>query len=243
MMDIGFCAVTLGEAHFVLKEQSLNANEVTELVRRAGQGDTQAWETLFAGHQGRLLRVVSLRLDPRLRRRVDPADVIQETYLEAFQRLEEYRRRPEMPFFVWLRLLAVQKLIQTHRRHLGAQARNAARDISLNSGASPAASSTWLAEQLLGHGTTASQATIRAELQLHLQSALESLDPIDREIIALRHFEQLSNKEAAEVLGIKRSAASNRYMRGIARLKRLLDGRPEFRDFWGLAGASERAGD
>ncbi len=117
-----------------------------------------------------------------------------------------------------------------HRHHLGAQARDAGREVSLFRGPLPAADSRSLAAQLLGRLTTPSQAAVRAEIQLRMQEALNSMDALDREILALRHFEELSNTEAAAVLGLQKSAASNRHVRALKRLKEILDGTPGLRD-------------
>ena len=170
--------------------------------------------------------MVALRLDRRLQGRVDPSDVIQEACLDAARRLPEYHQNPTMPFFLWLRLLAGQRLVDEHRRHLGAAARDAGREISLYRGALPETTSAALAAQLLGRLTTPSQAAMRAERKIRLQEALNSLDPIDREVLALRHFEQLSNGEAAAVLGLDKSAASKRYARALIRLKEILASLP-----------------
>ena len=131
-----------------------------------------------------------------------------------------------MPFFLWLRLVVGQRLVDEHRKHLGAAARDAGREISLYRGALPETTSAALAAQLLGRLTAPSQAAIRAERKIHLQEALNSLDPIDREVLALRHFEELSNGEAAAVLGLDKSAASKRYARALIRLKDVLASRP-----------------
>src|SRR5207237_5104844 len=138
-------------------------------------------------------------LDRRLQGRVDPSDVIQEAYLEVSRRLPEYLRDPSLPFFLWLRLVTGQKLALAHRQHLGVQARDAGREVSLYRGALPEATSAALAAHLLGRLTTPSQDAIKAELKLSIQEALNSMDPIDREVLTLRHFEQLSNSETALV--------------------------------------------
>jgi RNA polymerase sigma-70 factor, ECF subfamily len=168
----------------------------------------------------------ALRLDRRLRGRVDPSDVLQEACLDAARRLPEYRKNPTMPFFLWLRFLAGQRLVDEHRKHLGAAARDAGREISLYDGALPETSSAALAAHLLGRLTTPSQAAVRAERRIRLQEALNSMDPIDREVVALRHFEELSNTEAAAVLGLDKSAASKRYARALIRLKEILAAMP-----------------
>lgn len=206
----------------------VDTDETGELVGRARQGDVLALGSLFARHRERLLRMVSLRLDRRLRGRCDADDVIQDVYLEAARRFAEYLRDPQLPFFIWLRTLAVQKLVDAHRQHLGAKARDASREVSIYDGALPQATSAVLASQLLGQHTSPSQAAMRAEMQLRLQDALNGMDEIDREVIALRHFEQLSNGEAAAVLGINSSAASSRYVRAMKRLKEILTSMPGF---------------
>jgi RNA polymerase sigma-70 factor (ECF subfamily) len=171
--------------------------------------------------------MVALRLDERLRGRVDPSDVIQEAFLEATARQQEYDRDPDpMPPFLWLRFLALQRLQIAHRQHLGTRARDPRREVSIHGGAAPAASSAALAAQLLGHDTRASEAAIRAERQLRLRHALEALDPVDREVLTLRHFEHLSNAECARVLGLTESAATKRYIRALKRIKDILASLP-----------------
>jgi RNA polymerase sigma-70 factor (ECF subfamily) len=166
--------------------------------------------------------MVALRLDRRLQGRIDASDVIQETYLEAWSRLPEYVREPKMPFFLWLRFLTGQKLVTLHRHHLGVEMRAAGLEIALYRGTMPEASSAALAAQLLGHDTRPSEAAIRAELKIQVQEALNQLDAIDREVLALRHFEQLSRAECAQVLGINDGTVSKRYFRALKRLKETL---------------------
>jgi RNA polymerase sigma-70 factor (ECF subfamily) len=197
-----------------------------EVLRQASRGDARLLEDHFRHYRGRLIRMVRLRLDPRVRGRVDPSDVVQEAYLEVSRKLADYLRDPRLPFFLWLRLLAGQKLALAHRQHLGVQARDAGREISLFHGAYPEASSAALAVQLMGKLTTPSQAAVKAELKVRVQEALNGMDPIDREVLTLRHFEQLSNAEAALVLGLKETAAANRYVRALERLRGVLAGQP-----------------
>jgi RNA polymerase sigma-70 factor (ECF subfamily) len=201
-------------------------NEPSELLRRAGQGDTAALGALLESHRKRLRRMVRLRLDPRLQGRIDPSDVLQEAYLEAAQRLADYLREPRMPFFIWLRFLTGQKLLTLRRHHLGTEGRDAGREVSLCHGAMPEASSACLAAQLMGKLTAPLQAAIRAELRGRLQDALNAMDPLDREVLALRHFEHLNNTETADVLGITPSGASSRYLRALKRLKDILGNVP-----------------
>lgn len=177
-------------------------------------------------HWPRLRRMVALRMDPRVQGRVDPSDVVQESFIDAARRLPEYAKNPTMPFFVWLRWLAGQRLMEQHRRHLGAQARDASREVSLYHGAFPEATAADLAVNVMGEFSTPSHEAIRFEQIKRLQEALESLEPIDREILVLRHFEQLSNGEAAEVLHLEKSTASKRYTRAILRLKDVLVAMP-----------------
>ena len=199
-----------------------------ELLRRAAAGDEAALAALWERHRARLRLMVRLRLDRRLQGRVDPSDVLQDAYLDLAARLPDYARERPLPTYLWLRLVTGQRLAQVHRQHLGAAMRDAGREVSLYRGALPQASSASLAAQLLGRFTTASQAAIRAERQLQLQEILNGLDPMDREILALRHFEELSNGEAAEVLGLSKTAANNRYIRALSRLRDLLESIPGF---------------
>lgn len=203
-------------------DDSDSSSESADLLRRAGEGDTAALGELLEGHRRRLRRMVRLRMDVGLQGRIDPSDVLQETFLEAAQRLAEYVRNPKMPFFLWLRFLTGQRLLMLRRRHLGTEARDASREISLQQGAMPEASSACLAARLLGKITAPLQAAIRAEMKLRLQDALNSMDPLDREVLALRHFEQMDNNETAEALGLTPSGASSRYLRALKRLKEVL---------------------
>jgi RNA polymerase sigma-70 factor (ECF subfamily) len=197
-----------------------------DLLEWARAGDPHALAALFDRHRGRLRHMVSLRLDRRLAGRLDPDDVLQEAYIEADRRFAEYLRDPEIPPFLWLRLVVGQKLTDLHRHHLGARMRDAAMEVSLHRGALPQASSISLAELLLGRLTSPTRAARRAEVQVRLQEALNGMDAIDREVLVLRHFEELSNAEAARVLGLEKTAASNRYIRALKRLKRAMAGSP-----------------
>jgi RNA polymerase sigma-70 factor, ECF subfamily len=196
------------------------------LLRSEAPGDPGAFGELLEQYRGRLRRMVALRLDPRLHGRIDPSDVIQETYLEAWARLAGYLHNPAMPFYLWLRFLAGQKLVTLHRHHLGRQMRDAGREVSLYRGRLPETSSAALAAQLLGHEPRPSEAAVRAELKIRLQEALNNMDPLDREILALRHIEQLSLAETAEVLGLTESGACRRHLRALKRLKEILSSLP-----------------
>jgi RNA polymerase sigma-70 factor (ECF subfamily) len=204
--------------------------EFQDQLRRLAAGDGQALAELFTRYRDRLRRMVQLRLDRRLQGRIDASDVLQEAYLDAARRAPEYAANPAVPFFLWLRLLTGQRLLMVHRRHLGAKMRDVGQEVSLYRGALPQASSLSLAAQLLGRMTSPSRAAVRAEMQLKLQEALNGMDPLDREVLTLRHFEELSNGETAAVLGIPKSAASNRYVRALKRLKDVLASMPGFFD-------------
>jgi RNA polymerase sigma-70 factor (ECF subfamily) len=199
-----------------------NSNETERLLRSVAAGDQESWSTLLTRHQERLRQMVTYRMDRRLQGRIDPMDVIQEAYLEASENRAEYVRQPAKSFFLWLRGIVGNKLLELHRHHLATQMRDAGREVSLFRGSMPGASSAALADQLLGHATRPSEAAIRAEVKIQLQEALNSMDPLDREVLILRHFEQLSPAETAQVLGIKEKAAGMRYLRALERLKDLL---------------------
>jgi RNA polymerase sigma-70 factor (ECF subfamily) len=171
--------------------------------------------------------MVALRMDRRVRQRVDPSDVLQEAYIEAAQRLPAYAaEQGHMPLYLWLRFLTGQKLLQMHRKHRGRE-RDAARDLSIFQSGLPEASSAVLAAKLVGKWTSPSRALMRAERKLRVEEALNAMAPLDREILTLRHFEQLSGVEAACVLGIEVSAASKRYARALERLSEILGARGE----------------
>jgi RNA polymerase sigma-70 factor (ECF subfamily) len=203
-----------------------NSGETDQLLRRVIDGDRREWGALLERHRQRLRRMISLRLDQRLQGRIDASDVIQEAYVQASARLEEYLRQPTMPFYLWLRFLTGQKLVELHRHHLGTQMRDAGREVSLYRGSLPATSSAALAAQLLGRDTRPSEAAVRAERKIRLQEALNTMDLTDREVLALRHFEQLTTPEVGQVLGITEAAASKRYLRALRRLKDILAGMP-----------------
>ena len=189
-----------------------------ELIRKAAAGDRQAWDDLLSTHRPRLRRMIALRMNPLLRGRLDPSDVIQEAFLDATAGLAQYAERAEMPLFLWLRWLAGMRLTTLHRKHLGCQVRDAAREISVDR-AMPGASSAALAAQLVGGQTSASEVAMRSERKTRIQEVLEAMDPLDREVLVLRHFEELSNLETAQALGLQEAAASKRYIRALRRLK------------------------
>ena len=219
-----FCLHLLNYAAFlsILNEMPEPPGEVPGLVARAAAGDREAIAELLAHYRPRLRRMVALRLDPKLRGRVDASDVIQEGYVDAMRRLEEYIRDPAVPFYIWLRFLVGQRVQEQHRRHLGTPGRDIGREVSLYRGSMPGASTGALAARLLGKLTDPLQAAIRAERKIRLQEALNSMDPLDREILVLRHYEQMTNGDAAAALGLSFKAASKRYARALDRLQKIL---------------------
>lgn len=200
-------------------------DSAADLDARLRAGDPAAVGELFTACRDRLKRMVRLRLDRRLQGRLDASDVLQEAFLDVQQKAADFAQK-NLPGYLWLRLVVAERLLILHRHHLGAQMRDADREVSLGGGQFPAASTHSLANLLLGRLTSPTQAAVRAERQLRLQEALNGMDPMDREILALRHFEELSNADAATVLGLTKTAASNRYIRALKRLKEILASLP-----------------
>ncbi len=191
--------------------------DTDELLERSRAGDDSARGALLERHRGRLHRLVSLRLDPRLAGRIDPSDVVQEVLAEASARLDDYLRRPPLPFYPWLRQIAVDRLIEQHRRHVQAGQRSIGREVAEQSAAE-------LAEQLVGHEDTPSAAARRKETQERVRAALAALSEQEREVVVLRYLEQLSSREVAVVLGISEAAAKKRALRALQRLRESLQG-------------------
>ena len=204
--------------------------ETCDLIRRASDGDQAALDQLFSQHHDRLQRMIRLRLDRRIQGRLDSADILQEAYIDVFRNLPRYVESPSTSFFIWLRNIVGLKLAEIHRRHLGTDKRDASRDVSIYRGALPTVNSGSLAAQLLGQLTSPSQTAMKTEMRLRLQEVLDCMDDIDREVIALRHFEQLDSQEVADVLEMSKSGASSRYIRAMQRLKEELSQFSEFGD-------------
>lgn len=194
-----------------------------ELLRTAKEGRESIFNELLFKHREALHRMISARMHPRLKGRLDASDVIQETYLEATRALDYYLGDPVLPVHLWLRKLAGQKLIQAHRRHLGAQKRDADREQPVIGGV-PAATSESMAIQLADRMGTPSRLAMQAEAQNQLRRALDEMSEIDREVLVMRHFEQLSGPETAEILGIGHDAVKKRYIRALERLRDTLTG-------------------
>jgi RNA polymerase sigma-70 factor (ECF subfamily) len=231
-----------------------------QLLAQAAAGDGAAWGSLLTAHEERLIRMVAFRMDPRLRGRIDAADVVQEAFVQASAHREDFFSAPEMsleavskpsqrggqshfapaasaksgqsptdlklPLFLWLRKIVCNKLFESHRHHLGTHMRDANRDRPL---AAPqnwddTAEVLWL--HLSGHLTSPSAAAVKREARTRLAEALDRMDATDREVLMLRHFEQLTNAEAARVVGIEERAAGKRYLRALARLRKILSELP-----------------
>lgn len=206
-----------------MSDSSLN----DELVARLETGDDHAFVELFSRYRTRLKRMLEFRMDRRLRGREDASDILQEVYIDAHQRMPHYLKKRELSFYIWLRQLTTQRLIDVHRRHLKAEKRDIKQEVSINR-RSTAATSASMAIQLAAQLASPSQVAMQAEMVVQLEVALDEMDEIDREILALRHFEELRNSEVAEVLGIKEAAASNRYVRALSRLRTVLERLPGF---------------
>ncbi len=196
--------------------------ETQELLSQAREGQPEAVERLLTAHREPLRRMIGLRLDPALAARVDASDIVQDVLLEAHRRLAEYLRNPAMPFHLWLRHIAKDHVIDAHRRHRQAQRRSLDREQPLVPHALADHSSFELAGQILDQELTPATAAIRHELQRRLEAAVAELGEDDREVILLRHGEQLSNQEVAAALGLSEAAASMRYLRAVRRLRAVL---------------------
>ena len=195
----------------------------------AGEDD-RAFAERFTEHRPRLKQMLQFRMDPRLRARTDLSDILQEAYIDAHQRVHHYQSKPGTSFYVWLRQVTMQRLIDLHRRHLLTNKRDVRNEVRLGGKHYHAATSAAIANGLVDQMVTPSQVLIRQEMVDQLEATLENLDEIDREVLALRHFEDFRNGEVAEVLGISEAAASNRYVRALSRLQKDLARIPDFFD-------------
>ncbi|REJ85699.1 MAG: RNA polymerase subunit sigma-24 [Planctomycetota bacterium] len=201
-----------------------------ELIDRAIHGDEEALALLFSAHRERLRRVVAFRLHPKLRSRVDPDDILQEAYLNAAQRLGRFLHDGAHSFFIWMRLILNQTLADVHRRHLGAQIRDARREARSRPASMGDSTSLSLTVHLIGHLTSPSQAALREELSEKIDDALSTMSELDQEVLAMRHFEELSNSEIAAALEISEQAAAMRYIRALGRIRDILVTIPGFGD-------------
>jgi RNA polymerase sigma-70 factor (ECF subfamily) len=185
---------------------------------RLGEGD---FNELLQQHRDRLKRVVQLRLDARVRARTDSSDIVQEVLIEAARRSAEYAEAPRVPFFVWLRMIAMDRIVMSHRKHLGAEMRSVAREQPLCHADLHSASHELSMQLSAGQPTPSSEAA-RSELRQCVHEVLTSLNDVDREIVLLRHFEQMDNAEVASALGMNPSTTSSRYVRALAKLRKEL---------------------
>ena len=203
-----------------------DTDESQQLLELAADGDRDSWGALLTLHGDRLSRLVTFRLDRRLQGRVDVADVLQEIYLAAWRHLPEYVQGSPLPFYLWLRGIACNKLLEMHRHHLGVKMRDARRERA-NYGPSMAdTTSAALSSLLMDNNTSPSGVAARAEIRVRLETAIDGMHPIDREVLALRHFEQLNPAETAQVLMIEEKAAGMRYLRTLKRLREILEQHP-----------------
>jgi RNA polymerase sigma-70 factor (ECF subfamily) len=209
-------------------EMPMAERDDPELIARVVQRDLEALAVLFSQHRDRLWRLITFRMDPRLHGRVDADDVLQEAWLAAVQRIDHFLIDASRSIFVWFRLITSQTLVDIHRRHLGTMKRSASNEFSIDRGWCSTSTSSSLSFHLLDQLTTPSEAALREELSQKLNESLAGMREIDREVLALRHFEQLTNREAAQVLGISEQAASDRYVRALGRLRTVMTSLPGF---------------
>jgi RNA polymerase sigma-70 factor (ECF subfamily) len=200
--------------------------DTAQLIEQATRGDGQARHDLLVRHQARLRQMVVVRMDRLLAARLDPSDVVQDALAEAHRTIDDYLRRRPLPFYPWLRRLALERLIQLHRQHVEASKRNILRERGMDLGL-PDQSAMMLANRLIASGTSPSRQAIRAETRDRVRAALDGLTARDREILVLRFLEQLSTAETASVLGIGEGAVKSRVMRALVRFRELLDDEAE----------------
>ncbi len=208
-------------ARFKSPQMSEVIPEQAEVIRTLRHGGQQVLAAYFEQLRGRLAKIVAFRLDRRLGGRVSQSDVLQEAYVRAAKRLDHYLEQQSLPLFVWLRMEVQQQLIDVHRAHFATEKRDVRKEISMFGFADPSGTSRAMAYELSAHMTSPSQLFRRAEQLAWLETALNQMNDLDREVIALRHFEELNNDETAQVLQISQAAASKRYLRALKRLKEI----------------------
>jgi len=212
------------------RPETVRSAEEQALVNRIIRGDQQALAEMFSRFRPSLWRMVNFRLHPQLQGRIDVDDVLQEAWIKAVGQMDRFLTDASRSCFVWFRMIVSQTLVDLHRRHLGAEKRSAAKEFSIHAGWSPESTSHSIAFHLLGGLTSPSRAALRAELSHQLDAALQNMSEVDREVLALRHFEELSNSETAQVLSMSAQAASARYVRALARLKQVLQALAYFQE-------------
>lgn len=201
-----------------------DGEQTSELLGGAKLGDADAVDDLLDRHRESLRRMIHLRLDQQIKRRIDVSDVVQEVLVEASRRLQDYLANPGMPFHLWIRQIAKDRIIDAHRRHRVSAKRSVDREQPLAPTAPIDQSTIDLAGQLCDPQLTPAAAATQRELAVHVQAAIQKLDENDRDIILMRHYEQLSNQEIAAALTLTEPAASMRYLRALKRLRKILDG-------------------
>ena len=195
--------------------------DTDELLLLAEHGEQLAVQRLLERHRPRLRRMIEVRLDKRLSPRVDPSDIIQVSLLDASRRLSDYLATRPLPFYPWLRAIAYSRLQDEYRRHVRAKRRSVKLEEPM--APLPDQSAMLLASQFIASGTSPSQRLLREESQRRIRAALAQLDPTDREILVLRHLEQMPVAEIAALLSISEGAVKMRRLRAIERLRHLLD--------------------
>ena len=199
-------------------------NEKTEeLLIGAKEGDADAVDRLLDRHRVAIHRMIEMRLDRRIQQRVDASDIVQEVMIEANRRLRTYLESPSLPFHLWLRQMAKDRIIDAHRRHRGSVKRSVDREQGMVAPAAMEKSTIEFVAQLCDQELTPAAAATMHELQRRFSAAIEKLDEGDREIVMMRHFEQLTNQDVAQAFGLTQPAASMRYLRAMRRLRQLLD--------------------
>lgn len=198
-------------------------DEARDLVNQVIQGNREALAGLFSLYRPRLWRLVAFRLHPQLQGRIDADDVLQDAWLRAIDRIDSFLKDAATSPFLWFRTIVSQTLVDLHRFHMGAQKRSAAREFSIDRGWSTESTSSAMSFHLQHPSKTPSSTLGRAEQARQLESALQGMSENDREVLALRHFEELSNSDTARVLQMTEQAASARYIRALARLKQVLE--------------------
>ena len=199
----------------------MDEDELTPILQRAAAGDSEALHLLMERFRKPLSRMVERRMEQRMKSRVDASDVVQDSYLEAWKHLGEYMANPVLPFVVWLRQIVSQQTVAAYRTHVVAQMRSTHQETSLDRAAAPDESQI-LADQLAGTVDSPSDNAMREERRAILAETLNAMEPDEREILTLRHFDGFNSVESAEMLGISAAAASKRYIRAIKRLQGLL---------------------
>jgi RNA polymerase sigma-70 factor (ECF subfamily) len=202
------------------------------LATSAAAGNEASLVSLLDLHSDRLSKLIALRIDRRMKQRIGVEDVMQEVHIRAARHLRDYLQHSTAPFYLWIRSVTVNVLLELHRRHLGTQMRDARREVALGNSEWLAPSSDVLAQRLADTGTSPSNVAMRAEVAAQLKNALDSLPPADQEVLALRHFEQLSPSETAQVLQLSEKASGMRYIRALKRLRSHLDGLPGGSSWW-----------